>query len=183
MNAVNGATLHLTASPSAEIIGTIANQTVVQQYTLLAGWAYVEAGDQKGYVKAVELTDPVMLGNKVYNQGVSVAKGQTKRVALTFDDGPDEKVTPQILATLKKYEAKATFFMVGKNVTTNQGIVKQLYEEGHEIGNHTWNHPKLTDLSKAAVKQEVDIQATLFIRQLVKILPYSVRHTGQPMTK
>ena len=156
VNAVNGTTLYLTASPNSEVIGTIAHQTVVQQYTVLAGWAYVEAGEQKGYVKAVELANPVTLGNKVYNQGVAVAKGQAKRVALTFDDGPNRKVTPQILATLKKYEAKATFFMVGKNVSKNQGIVQQIYEDGHEIGNHTWNHPKLTNLSKATVKQEVD---------------------------
>lgn len=156
VNAVNGATLRLTASPSAEVIGTIAHQTVVLHYTNLAGWAYVEAGEQKGYVKAAELTNPVALGNKAYNQGVAVAKGQTKRVALTFDDGPDEKVTPQILATLKKYEAKATFFMVGKNALKNPGIVKQIYEEGHEIGNHTWNHPKLTNLPKSTIKQEAD---------------------------
>lgn len=156
VNAVKGAALHLTASPSSEVIGTIAHQTVVSQYTLIAGWAYVEAGEQKGYVKAVELTNPVSLGNKVYNKGVAVAKGQAKRVALTFDDGPDAKVTPQILSVLKKYEAKATFFMVGKNVSKNQAIVKQMVEAGHEIGNHTWNHPKLTKLSKASVKQEVD---------------------------
>lgn len=55
---------------------------------MIAGWAYVEAGKQKGYVKAVELTSSVSLGNKLYNKGVTVAKGQKKRVALTFDDGP-----------------------------------------------------------------------------------------------
>ncbi|MFJ7953207.1 polysaccharide deacetylase family protein [Lysinibacillus sp. NPDC096418] len=156
VNAVKGAQIHLTASPSSEEIGTITHQTVVEQYTSIAGWAYVEAGEQKGYVKASELTDPVSLGNKTYNQGVAVANGQVKRVALTFDDGPDAKVTLQILAILKKYEAKATFFMVGRNVSKNQAIVKQIYEEGHEIGNHTWNHPKLTSLSKANVKQEID---------------------------
>lgn len=156
VNAVKGAALHLTASPHSEVIGTIAHQTDVLQYTSIAGWAYVEAGEQKGYVKAVELTTPVSLGNKVYNKGIAAAKGQAKRVALTFDDGPDGKVTPQILSVLKMYEAKATFFMIGKNVSKNQAIVKQIVEEGHEIGNHTWNHPKLTQLSKVSVKQEVD---------------------------
>ena len=156
VNAVKGAQVHLTASPSSEVIGTITHQTVVEQYTIIAGWAYVEAGEQKGYVKAVELINPVSLGNKAYNKGVAAAKGQAKRVALTFDDGPNTKVTPQILEILKKYEAKATFFMVGRNVSKNQAIVKQMYEEGHEIGNHTWNHPKLTNLSNASVKQEVD---------------------------
>ncbi|WP_374966433.1 polysaccharide deacetylase family protein [Lysinibacillus sp. RS5] len=156
VNAVNGAVLHVTASPSGEIVGTLANKTVVQHYTTIAGWAYVEAGDQKGYVKASELANIQILDNKVYNKGVPVAKGQKKRVALTFDDGPDAKVTPQVLAILKKYDAKATFFMVGTNVSKNPAIVEQVYEAGHEIGNHTWNHPKLTSLSTSAVKQEVD---------------------------
>ncbi|MGE7953484.1 polysaccharide deacetylase family protein [Lysinibacillus xylanilyticus] len=156
VNAVNGAVLHSTASPSGEIVGTLADKTVVQHYTTIAGWAYVEAGDQKGYVKASELANIQILDNKVYNKGVPVAKGQKKRVALTFDDGPDAKVTPQVLAILKKYDAKATFFMVGTNVSKNPAIVEQVYEAGHEIGNHTWNHPKLTSLSTSAVKQEVD---------------------------
>lgn len=156
VNAVNGAVLHSTASPSGEIVGTLANKTVVQHYTTIAGWAYVEAGDQKGYVKASEIANIQILDNKVYNKGVPVAKGQKKRVALTFDDGPDAKVTPQVLAILKKYDAKATFFMVGTNVSKNPAIVEQVYEAGHEIGNHTWNHPKLTSLSTSAVKQEVD---------------------------
>ena len=156
VNAVKGAQLHLIASPSSEIIGTITHQTVVEQYTIIAGWAYVEVGEQKGYVNAAELTNLVSLGNKAYNKGVAAANGQPKRVALTFDDGPDMKVTPQILAVLKKYEAKATFFMVGRNVAKNQDIVKQMYEDGHEIGNHTWNHPKLTNLSNVSVTQEVD---------------------------
>lgn len=156
VNAIKGAQVHLTASPSSVVISTITHQTVVEQYSLIAGWAYVEAGEQKGYVKATELTNPVSLGNRTYNKGVAVAKGQSKRIALTFDDGPNEKVTPQILAVLKKYDVKATFFMVGKNVSKNESIVKQIYGDGHEIGNHTWNHPKLINLSNASVKNEVD---------------------------
>ncbi|MDD1505685.1 MULTISPECIES: polysaccharide deacetylase family protein [unclassified Lysinibacillus] len=156
VNATNGAVLRLTASPSGEVLGTLANKTVVQQYTTLAGWAYVEADEQQGYVKASELANIQITGNKVYNKGVPVAKGEKKRVALTFDDGPDAKVTPQVLAILKKYDAKATFFMVGQNVSKNSAVVKQIYEAGHEIGNHTWDHAKLTALSTANVKQEVD---------------------------
>jgi len=156
VNAPKGAVIHLTASPSGEVLGKLANKTIVQQYTIVAGWAYVEAGEQKGYIKASELTDLKIIDNKVYNKGVPVAKGAKKRVALTFDDGPDAKVTPQILAILKKYNVKATFFMVGKNASNNPKTAEQVYKEGHEIGNHTWNHPKLTNLAKASVKEEVD---------------------------
>ena len=156
INAVNGAELRLTASPSGEVLGTLGNKTTVQYYITLAGWSYVEVGDQKGYVKASELANIQLTNNKVYNKGIPAAKGAKKRVALTFDDGPDAKVTPQILATLKKYDAKATFFMVGKNVSKNATIVKQVYEAGHEIGSHTLSHKKLTSLSIAGVKQEVN---------------------------
>lgn len=154
--APNGAVLRLTASPSGEVLGTLSNKLTVQHYITLAGWAYVEAGDQKGYVKASELVNIQLTNNKVYNKGVLAPKGSKKRVALTFDDGPDAKVTPQILATLQKYDAKATFFMVGRNVPKNASIVKQIYDAGHEIGNHTSNHKKLTALSISGVRQEVN---------------------------
>ena len=63
-----------------------------------------------------------------------------KVIALTFDDGPDEDFTPQVLDILKKYNVKATFFVVGEKVEWNPEIVKREYEEGHEIGNHTFTH-------------------------------------------
>lgn len=70
--------LRLTASPSGEVLGTLANKTVVQQFTVLAGWAYVEAGEQKGYVNASELANIQITDNKLYNKGVPVAKGEKK---------------------------------------------------------------------------------------------------------
>lgn len=63
-----------------------------------------------------------------------------KVVALTFDDGPDEVYTPQVLDILKKYDVKATFFLVGENIERNADIVAREVEEGHEIGNHTYTH-------------------------------------------
>ena len=75
INAVAGAELRLTASPNGEVLSTLPNKTTVQYYITLAGWAYVEAGDQKGYVKASELADIQLIDNKVYNKGVPVAKG------------------------------------------------------------------------------------------------------------
>ncbi|SOC10997.1 peptidoglycan/xylan/chitin deacetylase (PgdA/CDA1 family) [Ureibacillus xyleni] len=81
--------------------------------------------------------------------------GTGKRVALTFDDGPHEKITRQILNTLKKYDAKATFFMVGRRVPNNTKLVKDIYNSGHEIGNHTWNHPKLTSLTSKQVESQI----------------------------
>ena len=78
-----------------------------------------------------------------------------KMIALTFDDGPDPTTTPQALSILKKFNAKATFFMVGKNVNAYPDIAKQVRKEGHQIGNHTWNHPQLPKLSLDSAKKEI----------------------------
>lgn len=61
-------------------------------------------------------------------------------IYLTFDDGPTPEVTTWVLATLKQYNAKATFFVVGDNVKKHPQIYQQLIAEGHAIGNHTYNH-------------------------------------------
>ena len=59
---------------------------------------------------------------------------------LTFDDGPHPQATPFVLAELKKYNAKATFFCIGKNVVEHPEIYKRILLEGHRVGNHTHNH-------------------------------------------
>ena len=61
-------------------------------------------------------------------------------VYLTFDDGPIPESTPFILETLRKYDVKATFFMVGENVLRYHDLYNQIIEEGHQVGNHTFNH-------------------------------------------
>jgi len=79
-----------------------------------------------------------------------------KKVALTFDDGPHPQVTMQILDTLDRYNAKATFFMLGKQVEKNRDIVHEVLNRGHEIGNHTYNHPVLTKQNNSQVAWQVD---------------------------
>ena len=61
-------------------------------------------------------------------------------VYLTFDDGPIPESTPFILDTLKEYGAKATFFMVGENVKRHPELYQRIIDEGHQVGNHTYNH-------------------------------------------
>ncbi|KMY30899.1 1,4-beta-xylanase [Lysinibacillus xylanilyticus] len=85
-----------------------------------------------------------------------------KRIALTFDDGPHPKVTEQILNTLDKYHAKATFFMLGSRVQYYPDIARDVLARGHEIGNHSWNHPVLTKLSlESAVNQYTSTDAEI----------------------
>lgn len=78
-----------------------------------------------------------------------------KRVALTFDDGPHKKYTKEILDILKEYDIKATFFVVGRNAKAYPDIIKRMYEEGHEIGNHTYSHPRVKEESINDILNEI----------------------------
>lgn len=79
---------------------------------------------------------------------------RVKCVALTFDDGPGS-YTESLLDLLDEHHAKATFFLIGKNVAKNPGIVRDELARGHEIGNHTNSHQDLTKLSLAAGEREL----------------------------
>ncbi len=65
------------------------------------------------------------------------------RLAITFDDGPNPAITPKILEMLSRYDAKATFFLVGKYVRESPSLVKEIAQRGHALGNHTDTHPNL----------------------------------------
>lgn len=80
---------------------------------------------------------------------------KTKCVALTFDDGPGAK-TGKLLDDLKKAGAPATFFVVGPNAKNQPEMLKRMIAEGHEVGNHTWNHRSLTSLSSSKIRSEID---------------------------
>ena len=77
-------------------------------------------------------------------------------IAMSFDDGPSPALTPRLLDLLKQRGIKVTFFVIGQNVEHAPEIVARAAAEGHEIGNHTWDHPALTKLSDARVQEEVN---------------------------
>ncbi|HTT97669.1 MAG TPA: glycosyltransferase [Rhizomicrobium sp.] len=78
------------------------------------------------------------------------------KIALTFDDGPDPEWTPPILNILREKNVKATFFVIGENAEANPGLVERILREGHEIGNHTFTHPNLSDTPDAGVSLELN---------------------------
>jgi peptidoglycan/xylan/chitin deacetylase (PgdA/CDA1 family) len=77
---------------------------------------------------------------KIYSSYIWSIDTKEKILYLTFDDGPHPVATPFVLDQLKKYNAKATFFCIGKNVLAEPAIYKRILEEGHAVGNHTQNH-------------------------------------------
>ena len=83
--------------------------------------------------------------------------GFSKRdLALTFDDGPDPQWTPEILDILQQYKVKASFFVVGDNAEKYPGLVRRIYDEGHDLGNHTFTHPNLGLVSPRRVQLEIN---------------------------
>ena len=96
-------------------------------------------------------------------------------VALTFDDGPTEKYTPQILAILKKYGIKATFFMVGMNAKAHPDVVKMVLADGHAINSHSLTHPMLTKISEKQLENEV-AKPQIIINDIIGKKPVCLRY-------
>jgi peptidoglycan-N-acetylglucosamine deacetylase len=89
-----------------------------------------------------------------------------KKLAISFDDGPDPVWTPRILDVLKKYNVKATFMVIGEQAADNTGLLKRYVREGHEIGNHTWTHPDISEISDGQLKLELNFTERLFAAKL-----------------
>ncbi|MGD0629328.1 MAG: glycosyltransferase [Terracidiphilus sp.] len=87
-------------------------------------------------------------------------------VAISFDDGPDPKWTPRILDILKQKNVKGTFFLIGAEAAENIGLMQRLFREGHEIGNHTYTHPDISEISPQALDFQVSLTERLFASKL-----------------
>ena len=79
-----------------------------------------------------------------------------KAVALTFDDGPSREKTNEILRILREENVRATFYVMGAQIEENQGELEKIVAEGHEIGNHTFNHERMILVSPSFVKSEIE---------------------------
>jgi peptidoglycan-N-acetylglucosamine deacetylase len=114
-------------------------------------------------------------GDRVTQQ-TTIKKVHTKapKVAITFDDGPNPASTPQILAILETKQAKATFFILGKNGEAYPELLQQISQQGHEIGNHAYSHQRLTRLSPDGIKAEFN-RTDFIITNITGQKPLSVR--------
>jgi peptidoglycan/xylan/chitin deacetylase (PgdA/CDA1 family) len=106
-----------------------------------------------------------------------------KRIALTFDDGPAERFTGQILDILREHRVPATFFVCGKNVEERPDLLRRMVAEGHEIGNHTYSHLFVYFKSRRRLAEEIDRTQTLIekvagFRPALFRPPYGARWFG-----
>ncbi len=104
---------------------------------------------------------------------------QSKKVALSFDDGPDPTWTPRILDVLKKYNVHGAFMVIGESAQNNVGLLKRYVREGHEVGNHTFTHPDISEISDRELKLELNLTERLFgaelgVQPLYFRPPYSI---------
>jgi peptidoglycan/xylan/chitin deacetylase (PgdA/CDA1 family) len=112
-----------------------------------------------GSEKAVRKEEPLTLAElreKYKSTFLLQGSSKEKRVALTFDDGPDETFTPLVLDELKKAGVHATFFVVGNRIEANPDIFQRIVNEGHAIGNHSYSHPNYLKLSDEDFRDEID---------------------------
>ena len=110
---------------------------------------------------------------------------QPKKLALTFDDGPDPGWTPKILDVLKEKNAPATFFVIGENANRYPQILKREFTDGHEIGNHTYTHENIEDASASTIQWQLNvterlIESSLGVKTVFFRPPYGIDH--QPET-
>ncbi|HRG87615.1 MAG TPA: polysaccharide deacetylase family protein [Chitinophagales bacterium] len=104
---------------------------------------------------------------------------QGKKLYLTFDDGPIPEVTPFVLDELKKWNAKATFFCIGKNMVANPGIYKRIIEEGHSTGNHTYDHLNGWNTSDEQYFENID-KCELILLNLLRTSDFGLRTLFRP---
>lgn len=104
-----------------------------------------------------------------------------KKIVISFDDGPDRRWTPKILDILKEKNVPATFFVIGDQANRAPDILKREYAEGHEIGNHTFTHPRFDEISRTQLKWELNltqrlIESTLGVKSILFRPPYGIDH-------
>ncbi len=107
------------------------------------------------------------------------------KIALTFDDGPDPRFSPRVLDILKEKRVPATFFLTGIEASNFPALLRRIYAEGHEIGNHTYTHPHFDQISRRQLKIELNLtelllESRLGIKTILFRPPYGVDH--QPET-
>jgi cellulose synthase/poly-beta-1,6-N-acetylglucosamine synthase-like glycosyltransferase/peptidoglycan/xylan/chitin deacetylase (PgdA/CDA1 family)/spore germination protein YaaH len=107
--------------------------------------------------------------------------GAKKKLVLSFDDGPDRRWTPKILDVLKEKNVPGVFFVIGDEANRAPDLLKREYNEGHEIGNHTFTHPKFDEISRTQIKWELNltqrlIESTLGVKSILFRPPYGIDH-------
>lgn len=120
-----------------------------------------EEGSRQIHYTAVQPGRPALIDDERYGAlptpyVVRRTGDRPRLVALTFDDGPDPKYTPEVLSVLERYHVPATFFIIGENGVAGRSLLQRMIADGDEIGNHSYTHPNLAEDSATGVKLELN---------------------------
>ena len=104
-----------------------------------------------------------------------------KKIVISFDDGPDPQWTPKMLDILKQKNVPAVFFVIGNMANQRPDILQREYAEGHEIGNHTFTHPRFDDIPQSELRWQLNltqrlIESTLGVKSILFRPPYGIDH-------
>ena len=114
--------------------------------------------------EGVRRSEPIRAALTAAGRCFEHGRRDTPRAALTFDDGPDPVHTRRILEILARYGVRATFFCVGHHVVALPDEVRRIVAAGHELGNHSWSHPFLPDLTGDQLREQIDRTAEAVAR-------------------
>ena len=122
---------------------------------------------------------------QLFGKMISCVDTDERVLALTYDDGPNPPYTDSLLDVLQEFDAKATFFAIGKNIEDNLETTRRMLAEGHELGNHSYSHKKLVNLSFETVRSEIqktdDILSNLGVRSNIHFrAPYGLKRIKLP---
>ncbi len=144
---------------------------------LIAASKMIEPDEAKpAGVTAEKGTKPLNLGElrRKYSETFKFRGPEVKQVALTFDDVPDPRFTPQVLDALRKEDVKATFFVVGHRAKKYPNLLRKIHQEGHIIGNHSYSHPQFKNRSLKQFQNEI-LRTEKIIANVIGYRPKLIR--------
>lgn len=173
--------LETTGQQSAEQPSVAATtQAQVQNAQPVSGSEKTTIAHSRTPPQSMVFTVPPQFQGQIVHEATPPATAE-KVVALTFDDGPWKQTTEQILDILKQNNIKSTFYLVGQAIQENPTIARKVFEEGHAIGNHTWQHI-MDDMDAATAARELGNAARLIYEATGGVRTYLMRPPGGNLT-
>ncbi len=122
---------------------------------------------------------------QLFGKMITRVNTNEKVLAFTYDDGPSAPYTEELLDVLREFDAKATFFAIGQHVKENMATTRRMIAEGHELGNHSYSHKKLVDVSSKTIRSEIqktdDLLSDLGVRSNTHFrAPYGLKRIRLP---
>lgn len=159
--------------PRAELLA-LTYALVAVSSVLLFGISWASIGIPAALLAATLIDGVTRPGSAVFYPTVTHGSREGRRVALSFDDGPDLEVTPAVLDVLAQYGARATFFTIGRRLQSQPALAQRMNAEHHEIGNHSWDHSRWQNFFGAGRCQQ-DIERS------AKVISTFTGRSAQPL--